>query len=49
MITVKDTLNEDYEVYSFGSNLKGQLGLDEIKHLKDVSKVSNLSNYSIPV
>lgn len=33
------------EVYSVGSNLKGQLGIGQVQHLKDISRVDNLSNY----
>lgn len=36
-------------MYTFGSNLRGQLAIDEVKHFKDVSKVSKLSNYVMKV
>lgn len=33
------------EVFSCGSNLRGQLAIDEIRHIKDISKINKLSNY----
>ena len=32
-------------MFSVGNNLKGQLGIGQILHLKDISKIENLSNY----
>jgi alpha-tubulin suppressor-like RCC1 family protein len=35
------------EVFSMGCNLKGQLGVALVQHLKDVSKIESLSNYTM--
>lgn len=37
------------EVYTFGTNLRGQLAINEIKHFGDVEKVEKLSNYVMKV
>lgn len=47
IVTTHDVDGNGHEVYSFGSNLRGQLGIEEIKHVKDVSKIEKLSNYIV--
>ena len=41
----RNRLNDSYEVFSFGSNLNGQLGIGEIRHLRDITKIEGLSNF----
>lgn len=35
------------EVFAAGCNLKGQLATGQVLHLKDITKVESLSNYTI--
>jgi len=39
VILAKNRLNQSFEVFSVGSNLKGQLGIGEIRHVRDITKV----------
>ena len=32
-------------MFSVGNNLKGQLGIGQVQHLKDICRIDNLSNY----
>lgn len=45
VLVAKNRLNESYEVFTFGTNLRGQLGQGEIRHVRDVTKVEALSNF----
>lgn len=39
MVISRNKLNDSYEVHTFGNNLKGQLGIGEIRHVRNVTKV----------
>lgn len=45
VVVGRNRLNDSYQVFSFGSNLNGQLGIGEIRHLRDVTKIEGLSNF----
>ncbi len=45
MVVGRNRQNDAYEVFTFGSNLSGQLGQGEIRHLRDVTRVEGLSNF----
>lgn len=45
VVISKNKLSESFEVHTFGSNLKGELGIGEIKHVRDITKVEALSNF----
>lgn len=45
VILSKNRLSNSFEVHTFGSNLKGQLGIGEIRHVRDITKVEALSNF----
>lgn len=32
-----------------GTNVRGQLGIEEIRHLRDISKIQKLSNYMMKI
>lgn len=48
-IVTENRQNKSGEFFTFGSNLRGQLAIDEIRHLKDITKVDKLSNYVMKV
>ena len=45
IIVGKNRINNSYEVLSVGSNLRGQLGLGEVRHIRDITKIDGLSNF----
>lgn len=45
VLIARNKTSESFEVYTFGSNLRGQLGIGEIRHIRDVTKVDALSNF----
>jgi len=40
---------ESEEVFTVGCNLRGQLGIGEIRHIRDITKVEALSNYVMKI
>lgn len=45
VLVAQNKVTQSYEVFTFGSNLKGQLGQGEIRHLRDITKVEALSDF----
>jgi alpha-tubulin suppressor-like RCC1 family protein len=45
VLVARNKLSGSYEVFTFGSNLKGQLAQGEVRHLRDVTKVEALSDF----
>lgn len=47
VVVTTNSADGSCEVFSFGNNLKGQLGLGRVQHVKDVTKVASLSNFVV--
>ena len=47
ILVTKNRQTDSCEVFSFGNNLRGQLGIGEVKHAGDVNQIESLSNYII--
>ena len=41
--------SESEEVFTVGNNLRGQLGIGEVRHIRDITKVEALSNYVMKI
>lgn len=39
LIVSRNRLSDSFEVLSFGCNLKGQLGIGEIRHVRNITKI----------
>ncbi|XP_031472744.1 uncharacterized protein LOC116245225 [Nymphaea colorata] len=47
VVVSRSRLSDSFEVHTFGCNLKGQLGIGEIRHVRNVTKVEALSNFTL--
>ncbi|EGR32226.1 regulator of chromosome condensation and btb domain protein 1 [Ichthyophthirius multifiliis] len=45
VIVTQNQQNDQTEVFSCGHNNKGELGVGNLSHLQDITKISSLSNY----
>ena len=45
VLIAQNRVTKSYEVFTFGNNLKGELGQGEIKHIRDITKVEGLSDF----
>lgn len=49
VIVTDNANNNNSQVFSMGTNVRGQLGIEEIRHLRDISKIQKLSNYMMKI
>lgn len=49
MVVGENKYDKSCEVYSFGNNMYGQMGIGQTRQFRDATKVDKLSNYSMKV